>query len=240
MPAETLVQSETDLVKKADVVFVTSTTLEASRRQINPHTYYFPNVADFEHFSRALEDSTHIPDDLAAIPGPRIGFIGAISGYKVNFDLLRAVALAHPEWSIVMIGQVGEGDPWTDASNLKHVPNIHLLGPRAYATLPAYLKGFDVALLPNQLNEYTAAMFPMKFFEYMAAGRPVVSVDLPSLASYQDSVCLAKSVDEFIAGIENAIAGRGISQKRRVELARQNTYTARTERMLKLVSETRP
>ncbi|WP_415774651.1 glycosyltransferase [Paraburkholderia sp. J11-2] len=237
MPAETLARAETELVKQASIVFVTSVTLASSRRALNPHTYYLPNVADFDHFSLALKKSTAIPKDLESIPGPRIGFIGAISGYKVDFALLKAVAEAHPDWSLVLIGQVGEGDPWTDASALKGLANVHLLGPRPYAELPAYLKGVDVAILPNQLNEYTAAMFPMKFFEYLAAGKPVVSVDLPSLASYAQSVCIAKTVDEFIAGIESALAGRCVSQQERIELARQNTYAARTERMLSLVSE---
>jgi glycosyltransferase involved in cell wall biosynthesis len=237
MPADTLVRAETDLIKRADIIFVTSITLEKSRRALNPNTYYLPNVADFDHFSKALNESTSIPSDLETIPQPRIGFIGAISGYKINFALLKAVAEAHPEWSLVLIGQVGEGDPWTDASVLRELDNVHLIGPRPYAELPAYLKGFDVAILPNQLNDYTAAMFPMKFFEYLAAGRPVVSVDLPSLSEYADSVCLAKSTDEFIAGIDSALSGRGISRQQRVELARQNTYAARTERMLRLVSE---
>ncbi|HTI18897.1 MAG TPA: glycosyltransferase [Trinickia sp.] len=238
MPADTLMRAESALVQQADIVFVTSVTLEASRRALNPRTYYFPNVADFDHFSRALDESTLVPDDLATIPHPRIGFIGAISGYKVNFELLQEVAHAHPEWSLVLIGQVGEGDPWTDASVLRNLPNVHLIGPRPYAELPAYLKGFDVAILPNQLNEYTAAMFPMKFFEYMAAGRPVVSVDLPSLVDYAKTVRLAKSVAEFIEGIEDALAGHGVAQQQRIDLAREHTYSARTERMLALVTET--
>ncbi|BFG76726.1 glycosyltransferase family 1 protein [Paraburkholderia terrae] len=236
MPAATLASAETVLVERSDIVFVTSITLEESRRKLNPRTYYFPNVADFDHFSSALDESTVVPDDLAGIAHPRIGFIGAISGYKVNFSLLKAVAQAHPEWSIVLIGQVGEGDPWTDSSALTDLQNVHLIGPRPYAQLPAYLKGFDVALLPNQLNDYTAAMFPMKFFEYMAAGRPVVSVDLPSLESYADTVRLAKTTPEFIEGIEDALAGRGEPQQHRVDLARQHTYTARTDSMLALVA----
>ncbi|OHB36858.1 MAG: hypothetical protein A2099_03375 [Planctomycetes bacterium GWF2_39_10] len=42
------------------------------------------------------------------IPAPRIGFIGAISDYKVDFNLLRYVAKTRPDWSLVLIGKVGE------------------------------------------------------------------------------------------------------------------------------------
>jgi glycosyltransferase involved in cell wall biosynthesis len=238
MPVSVLEQAEGELVQKADVVFVTSTTLELSRREINPRTYYLPNVADYDHFSQAMSGDTAIPADLALIPGPRIGFIGAISGYKIDFDLLRQVAEQRPEWSLVMIGEVGEGDPWTDPSVLKSAKNIHLLGPRAYSALPQYLKGFDVAILPNRLNDYTAAMFPMKFFEYLAAGRPVVSTSLASLKAYEKHACLAKSAHEFIDGISDALSGRCASLDDRLGLARQHTYEARMDRMLKIVAET--
>jgi|SRR6185312_2535327 len=236
MPVETLERAENVLVKRSDVVFVTSTTLEASRSALNPSTHYLPNVADFEHFSRAMDNSTGVPADLVAIPGPHIGFIGAISGYKQDFELLCDVADRHPEWSLVLIGEVGEGDPWTDASALTRRPNVHLLGPRPYCDLPAYLKGMDVALLPNRINEYTAAMFPMKFFEYLAAGRPVVSVNLPSLQAYADTVCLSHSADEFMQGITDALEGRCAPLEQRLSLARQNTYGARMDRMIEIVA----
>jgi glycosyltransferase involved in cell wall biosynthesis len=174
---------------------------------------------------------------LLAIAGPRIGFIGAISGYKQDFELLCEVADRHPEWSLVLIGEVGEGDPRTDVSTLRQRPNVHLLGPRPYGDLPAYLKGMDVAVLPNRINEYTAAMFPMKFFEYLAAGRPVVSVNLPSLQAYADTVCLSHSSEEFMQGITDALAGRCAPMEQRISLARQNTYSARMDRMLDILVE---
>lgn len=42
------------------------------------------------------------------IPAPRIGFIGAISDYKVDFNLLRCIAKTRPDWSLVLIGKVGK------------------------------------------------------------------------------------------------------------------------------------
>lgn len=237
MPVGALERAEEVLVKRADVVFVTSTTLETSRRALNPRTHYLPNVADFEHFSRAMDNSTRVPEDLVAIPGPHIGFIGAISGYKQDFELLCEVADRHPEWSLVLIGEVGEGDPWTDASTLARRPNVYLLGPRPYGDLPAYLKGMDVAILPSRINEYTAAMFPMKFFEYLAAGRPVVSVNLPSLQAYADTVFLSHSADGFMQGITDALSGRCAPLEQRTSLARQNTYSARMGRMLDVLAE---
>lgn len=237
MPVEILEAAEKQLAQNVDVIFTTSSQLTETRRVWNANTHYLPNVADYRHFATALAEETSVPSDLAAIPGPRLGFIGAISGYKIDFRLIRHIAEARPDWSIVLIGEVGEGDPWTDSSLLRGLPNLHLLGPRSYKKLPAYLKGFDVAMLPNHVNEYTDAMFPMKFFEYLAAGRPVVSVDLKAIREFADVVSIADTPEGFIHAIDGILAGGAPELDRRLAVAREYTYEARTRRMLSLGEE---
>jgi glycosyltransferase involved in cell wall biosynthesis len=150
-------------------------------------------------------------------------------------QLLRALAEAHPEWSIVLIGKVGEGDPSTSLEPLRGLANVHLLGPKAYETLPAYLKGFDTAILPNAINAYTRGMFPMKFFEYLAAGCPVVSTALPALRGYAGVASLADTHAEFIAAVERSLKNAGATLDARLAMAREHTYERRTERMLRLL-----
>lgn len=239
MPVRLLEAAEEQLVQQADIVFATSPQLANSRKAWNPNTHYLPNVADFAHFNKALDSDTVVPSDIDSIPGPRLGFIGAISGYKLDFDLLRTVAEHRPAWSIVLIGKVGEGDPWTDISVLRGLPNVYFLGPRPYRALPGYLKGIDVALLPNRINDYTDAMFPMKFFEYLAAGRPVVSVALKAINDYSSVVSIASTAEEFIGAIEQALDGGHSDIRRRLRLASKYTYEGRTQRMLELISEVR-
>lgn len=236
MPHETIMEAEEKLVSTADIVFVTSQSLLETRKQLNSRTYYFPNVADYDHFSKAMLNSTAVPDDLDNIPKPRIGFVGAISGYKVDIDLIAYVAKMRPKWSLVLIGKVGEGDPWTKTSAIKDLPNVINLGPRPYAQLPAYLKGIDVAILPNLLNAYTRAMFPMKFFEYLAAGKPIVSVNLPALRQFSDIVYLAKNYNDFIIGIEKALNDDNSEAKnKRCLIASKYTYKTRTEQMMSII-----
>ena len=239
MPAAAIEAADRELTERADIVFTTSPRLAETHRQWNAGTHFLPNVADYDHFARAMAPETPVPEDLALIPAPRLGFIGAVSGYKVDFELLRHIALERPDWSVVVIGRIGEGDPWTSAAPLHGLPNLHLLGPRSYDRLPAYLKGIDVGLLPNRTNEYTASMFPMKFFEYLAAGRPVVSVALPALEAYRDVACLADTRQEFMQGIERALAGSCATLDARLAVAAENTWDARTARMLELIAAAR-
>jgi glycosyltransferase involved in cell wall biosynthesis len=240
MPRAAMMAAEAELCRSVDVIFTTAPNLFEMHRTSNPHTYYFNNVADFGHFNRALSAETVIPADLSAIAGPRIGFIGAVSGYKLDLDLIRSAATMRPDWSFVLIGEVGEGDPWTDVSALREIRNIHLLGGRAYSELPAYLKGIDVAILPNRENEYTKSMFPMKFFEYLAAGRPVVSTRLPALADYSDVATFADGAEAFVAAVDAAISGHAPSLESRLARAREQTYESRTGRMLDVVRKLKP
>jgi glycosyltransferase involved in cell wall biosynthesis len=235
MPAREIAEAEVELLAATDHCFVTADHLLATRRSLTTNIHYLPNVADFEHFAKARDSATATPADLARLPRPRIGFVGAISGHKLDLPLIRTLATAHREWSIVLIGKVGEGDPWTNIEELAGLPNVHLLGPKAYDTLPAYLKGFDVALLPNAINDYTRGMFPMKFFEYLAAGCPVVSTALPALEAYRGVVSLAATHTDFVRAVERTLQGEGAPLAERLELARAHTYERRTARMMQLL-----
>ena len=235
MPLELIEVAEKQLLKESSLVLTTSLELTNSRKPLNPNTFYFPNVCDYNHFSGALDLGTVIPDDLLSIPSPRVGFIGALSGYKIDFSLLRFIAESRPDWSIALIGKVGEGDPWTDISLLNGLPNLYLMGPRSYEQLPSYLKGFDVGLLPNLINQYTKAMFPMKFFEYLASGTPVVGVELPALQDFDELACLEPTHKSFLQAIEKTLAGDVPDLYARLDAAKKHTYRERTEQMLSLI-----
>jgi glycosyltransferase involved in cell wall biosynthesis len=172
-----------------------------------------------------------VPDDIAALPKPVIGFVGAISDYKLNSEWLQALAAARRDWSIALIGPVGVGDEHTDVARLRDHPNIHLLGHRPYATLPGYVKGFDVAMIPYRLNEYTRYSFPIKFFELLSSGKPVVISPLEAVAAYHDAVLVAHDVDELVARCEQALAQPNEGLEQRLELADANTWSSRVERL---------
>ena len=227
------------LCENADLVFVTSKNLLKTRAEWNQSTHYLPNVVDLSYFKLSTDtDCDLTPPDLARIPGPRLLFVGAISGYKVDFALLRDLALLRPEWSIVLIGAVGEGDPDTDTDLLDDLPNVHFLGPKEYSDLPRYMSQCDVGLLPCLLNQYTINMFPMKFFEYLASGLPVVSTALPSLVDFKLFYDECKSVSEFECKVENILSGKTMLDSLSVRsLLASNTYEARTAKMLSIIDE---
>ena len=240
MDAAGIRASERQLCEAADLVFVTSRELLESRSGFNPgNTYYYPNVVDYAHFARGDSGHRLAPAELLnGCPAPRIGFVGAISSYKVNFPLLHQLARLNPQWSFVLIGSIGEGDPHTNPALLEGLPNLHLLGPRSYAALPECMAAFDVALIPAPINAYTRAMFPMKFFEYLAAGVPVVATPLPALEDFKEFYLQAATPEQFMAAIASILDGSsGLDRQRSDQLARAYSYQQRTVWMLQHMAD---
>ena len=237
MDAPQIMAWERLLCERADIIFVTSKNLLSKRIQWNSSTYYFPNVLDLSYFSSVSQaKSASLPTSLVRIPGPLLLFVGAISSYKVDFILLRRLALMRPQWSIVLIGPIGEGDPDTDISLLADLPNVHFLGPKSYSDLPSYMVCSDIGLLPCVQNQYTANMFPMKFFEYLASGLPVVSTVLPSLSEYRSFYDECKNASDFVEAIERVFSGKTSFDRRAVQdLLASHTYESRTVKMLEML-----
>jgi glycosyltransferase involved in cell wall biosynthesis len=100
------------------------------------------------------------------------------------------------------------GKATTDISALERAPNIHVLGRQPYRDLPAYCKGFDVALNPFRINELTLNANPLKVREYLAAGLPVVSTDIPEVAVLANCR-IGKDREQFLEQVAEALRQPG-------------------------------
>jgi len=191
---------EEELLRLADVVFTGGRTMHERKAAIRPDARCFPSGVDAEHFGSALKPETPVAAEIAHLPRPVLGFIGAVDE-RIDYPLVEAVCRARPAWSYVFIGPlVAMARAPVDA------PNFHCLGARPYARLPEYLKGFDVATMPWVQSELTAHISPTKTPEYLAAGRPVVTTPTPDIErDYGGVVSLARGAEAFIAACEACI-----------------------------------
>lgn len=194
---------EDDLFRRADLVVVSAETLLESKRHLNPNTYIIRHGTDWKHFRMALDPATQIPSEIAELPRPIIGFHGLLADW-IDYELLKKVAGHFATGSLVLIGKVAV-DAEQKIKMLYGVPNIHLLGRKPYAELPAYCKGFDIALNPFAINDLTRAANPLKVREYLAAGLTVVSTDIPEVRILDD-VLVGVDHGDFIKKIEKALA----------------------------------
>jgi len=195
-----LVERERELLAHADVVFTGGPSLYRAKSRLHSFVRCFPSSVEVAHFARA---ATAIePDDQAALPRPRLGYCGVIDE-RFDAGIVRALAAAHPEWSVVMIGPVVAIDP----ESLPRAANLHDLGPRSYEQLPEYFSGWDVCLMPFAITDATRFLSPTQVLESMAAGKPVVSTPIPDVAEpYGDAVHLGEGPEGFVAACEQALS----------------------------------
>jgi glycosyltransferase involved in cell wall biosynthesis len=222
VPTESLILLERELLHKAALVIVSAERLLQSKKGENPHTVLVRHGVDHAHFSKALRPETRIPDEIANLPRPIIGYFGLMAADWIDIDLMVRVAKHFSKGSLVLLGKVT-----TDVSALSALPNVHLLGRKPYADLPAYSKGFDVAMLPFPISEVTLNANPLKVREYLAAGLPVVSTAIPEVEVL--GMCrIGRDPAGFIAEIEAALTDPG-PKAARSEQVRSESWAARIE-----------
>lgn len=180
---------EQELFSRADLVFTGGQSLYEAKRGQHPHVHAFPSSIDRAHFAQARKSQTD-PADQAAIPHPRLGFFGVVDE-RFDVELLAGLAALRPDWHFVVIGPVVKIDPAT----LPQRDNIHYLGGKGYAELPAYLAGWDVATLLFARNDSTWFISPTKTPEYLAGGKPVVSTSIRDVVRPYGDVGLVRIAD---------------------------------------------
>lgn len=201
-PAD-LAAREEALLERADIVLCGGSSLYEARAARHPDIHCVPSGVDVAHFARGA-DGLPEPADQAGLPRPRLGFYGVIDE-RMDLDLLAEAARLRPEWSFVMIGPVVK----IAAANLPRAANIHWLGRKDYAELPANAAGWDAALMPFALNASTAFISPTKTPEYMAAGLPVISTavrDVVSGYGALDSIRIVGDAAALVAAGEDLLA----------------------------------
>jgi glycosyltransferase involved in cell wall biosynthesis len=199
IPTEPILKMEMELMEKSDLVIVSAEKLLEDKKHFNKNTVLVRHGTDWQHFRKALNDETKIPDDIATLPKPIIGFHGLLADW-IDYDLLKKIAEKYEKGSVVLIGKV-TADAENMALTLKHLPNVHFLGRKPYQDLPAYCKAFDVSLNPFVVNELTLAANPLKVREYLAAGLQVVSTNIPEVRVLENCL-VGENHDDFISKVD--------------------------------------
>lgn len=174
-PPAGLLAAETRLMQRADVVFTGGRSLYEAKRDRHPRVRCYPSSVDVAHFGRARTDLPD-PADQAAIGRPRIGFFGVIDE-RMDLGLVAAMAAALPRVQFVYLGPVVK----IAEEDLPQAWNLHWLGSKAYADLPAYMANWDAGWMPFALNEATRFISPTKTPEFLAAGLPLASTAVPDV-----------------------------------------------------------
>lgn len=210
-----LLQRERELFGLADVVFTGGHSLYKHKRSQHGNVHAFPSSIEVEHFAAARQGQPE-PPDQAGIPHPRVGFYGVLDE-RLDVTLLQRLAELRPAMHFVLLGPVVK----IDESTLPHASNVHYLGGKSYAELPAYLAGWNAAMMPFARNESTRFISPTKTPEFLAAGKRVVSTPIFDVVyDYGNAglVAIADDAESFATKIDAALAaGEDVEWRRKVE-----------------------
>lgn len=205
---------------RADLVYATSQVLidRYAGRTRAGKIHLIPNGVRGEWADR---NDYEVPPEIASLPKPRIGLVGALFSY-LDYDLLRATARAFPGGSLILVGPVKDREA---VASLAEEPNVHLIGSVPQADVPRYISGFDVCLCPFVAGPVRRAVNPLKVYEYLAVGRPVVASPLESLADdpVAGSIRFAETEGEFVGAVRHELE-RDSGEKRQARRSAIGPY----------------
>ena len=227
-----LVRLEGRLLAAVDHAFVVSPALLAPRQGPGHSVAVMPTAVDMRLFDDLGRSGFAVPDAVAAVPAPRIGYVGSM-GTRLDWDLLREVTRRCPQWNFVLIG----GPLGTVPSDLR-AANVIFTGWLPFRRALAAMSAFDVAMLPLANTRFTQGTSSLKLREYFAHGLPVVAAELPdTLAVAAETgglVHIASTADQWVAALGEALTEPESSPSRaaRRAYARERSVEWRAKKLI--------
>ena len=222
-------RSERALVARTDVLFIQGDVFRP-RFAGHPNVHVFPFGVKMTTFENATPEAP----ELADVPRPIVGYVGGIHNH-VDQTLLERVA-GEIEGTIVLVGP-----EQTDVERLRKLDRIRFMGQQPHARLPEFIRAFDVGIIPYVRSPYTETVYPTKLNEYLAAGIPVVTTALPEVERFNREfggvVTVAADAERFVNAVRDVAGDRTPGAvARRIDVARQNSWEVRIEKMAALVA----
>jgi teichuronic acid biosynthesis glycosyltransferase TuaH len=193
------VRMERKMMEAADIIVANSSYLANYARKFNPRSYDIGQGCDLQAY---VANEFSLPADMKNIQHPVIGFTGAISGTRLDVQVIRRIAEALPACSIVLVGPVIDGFEKEQVEDFK---NVFFLGRKEPSEIPAYVSQFDICINPQKLNELTMGNYPRKADEYLAMGKPMIATRTEAMEMFSDFVFLCNTPEEYVIHIKSIL-----------------------------------
>lgn len=222
---------EKELISKSDMVVANSVFLAEYAAKYNANSHYVGQGCEIDIFDP--NEELPRPHELRDIKGPVVGYIGYLTSFRLDIDLIEFIARTRPDWTIVLVGP--ENDVFRNSA-LHKMDNIIFTGNKEPDALPAYLQYFDVCINPQLLNELTIGNYPRKIDEYLAMGKPVVATRTKAMEVFQEYCLLAMNKEEYVELIQSALTNDSDDLKRaRISLARSHSWSTNVADMCRTI-----
>jgi teichuronic acid biosynthesis glycosyltransferase TuaH len=226
---------EPELIAKSDLCVANSTYLSNYCKKYNDRSFYVGQGCDLELFT-GYDKQKAKPSDIAALPQPLIGYVGALQHIRLDMAIISYLAQQHPDWSIALVGP--EDDEFK-VSNLHEYKNIYFLGSKSPDLLPDYINAFDVCINPQLVNQVTIGNYPRKIDEYLAMGKPVVATLTDAMSVFAEHTYLCQTKEDYVTGIELGLKEDSTEkQQQRVAFASSHTWENSVKEIYNAITDT--
>jgi len=213
---------EPELITKSDICVANSTYLANYCKQYNNNSFYVGQGCDLDTFTGYNKEKP-APIDIAYIPKPIVGYVGALQSIRLDIDIIKHLAKQRPHLNIVL---VGPEDGEFQKSDLHRMPNVHFLGAKNPNLLPAYISAFDVCINPQIVNQVTIGNYPRKIDEYLAMGKPTVATRTEAMSTFANHVYLGENKEDYVRLVDKALSENSERlQQERINFAGTHTWT---------------
>ncbi|MBF0448240.1 MAG: glycosyltransferase [Magnetococcales bacterium] len=235
---------EAALVSSARLITTSSAGMAANLPGDGPRrARVLNNGADSELFLNGA--GARCPADLAAIPHPRIGYVGAINA-KLDLEMVLSVSQKRPEWHWVFLGHIRMNGQSAEAGQVRDRwaqlltrNNVHYLGQKPREQMPAYVNNMDALTICYKiarLDQGEAASwvvhgYPTKLHEFLATGLPVVAGPQQVIVDdFSHVVRVAADSAQWEASLAEALLQGGVgTPAARQQVALANTWDKRVD-----------
>ncbi|MDW6021568.1 glycosyltransferase [Mesorhizobium sp. BAC0120] len=171
------------------------------------------------------------PAWFAKLPAPRILYVGAMTGERLDCDAIGETAARFPSGTVVLLGPVHD----TGILNqLRRYPNVRIQPPVGRLEVASVIHAAEVCIMPHRFSRLTTAMSPVKLYEYLAGGRPVAASDLPPVRAVDPRIVLVKEGYSFADGVEEALSRGPLDEADRQTFIDANSWGRRHKHILRV------
>ena len=165
-----------------------------------------------------------------------IGYIGIISSWFFDFELIQMIAKTYKEINIRLIGPI---DPLAKSliNQLKNIKNIHVEGKKKYEQLPEIISSFNIGLIPLKQTNKVYQLNSAKFLQYAAAGIPIISVPFEEFKNFENSVFFCKNNKEFIESI-NIVKNNFYNKKQNMSILNDFNWNEISKKINMIIKKT--
>ena len=193
---------------------------------------------DWELFDRTYQKKGK-GNNFSKTDKKTIGYVGNISSFRLDFNLLLELARNNNDWIFQLFGPVENDEKTTTWKNkLSHLSNVQFLGEIKYVEVPIVISGFEVGIIPYLESDFNLGTNPNKFFEYAAIGVPCVSTPIPSLTKFSEVIEFGNSSNDWSLAIKNSFNIEDSKKESLREIAKYHSPKESISRIDCLISET--